>query len=136
MSSDTYLSNKFLGSSPVVDKVRLGIPNFSLPEELASTQKFSASEKSFRLVTSTENAEKWFPTPLAKEKPLARCKSAGKCNGKEFWTGSWPSKFELPEDQRRDTACPYTFKNDSRKRIKRWPDLIGIGTPKCGTGPS
>ena len=120
---------KNLGSPAVVDKVRLGKP------ELASTQKFSASEKSFRF-TPTENAKEWFPTPLAKEKPLARCKSTGKCNGKEFWTGSWPSKFELPEDQRRDTACPYTFKNDSRKRIKRWPDLIGIGTPKCGTGPS
>ena len=65
---------------------------------------------------------------------MAKCTSMKKCLGKEFWTGSWPSKHELAEDQRRDTACPYTLKNDTRQRIQRWPDIIGIGDPKCGTG--
>ena len=54
--------------------------------------------------------------------------------GAEGWTGSWPSPIELPQDQRRDTACPFTFRNETRHRIKRWPDIIGIAAPKCGTG--
>ena len=41
---------------------------------------------------------------------------------------------ELPVNQRRDTACPLTKFNETRKRVKRWPDIIGIGAPKCGTG--
>ena len=41
---------------------------------------------------------------------------------------------ELPVNQRRDTACPLTRVNETRKRVKRWPDIIGIGAPKCGTG--
>ena len=41
---------------------------------------------------------------------------------------------ELPVNQRRDTACPLTKINETRKRVKRWPDIIGIGAPKCGTG--
>ena len=64
----------------------------------------------------------WFLTPLVKRK------------GKEVWTGSWPSIYELPKNQRRDTACPFTYKNETRIRIKKWPDIIGIGAPKCGTG--
>ena len=41
---------------------------------------------------------------------------------------------ELPVNQRRDTACPLTRLNETRERVKRWPDIIGIGAPKCGTG--
>ena len=41
---------------------------------------------------------------------------------------------ELPKNQRRDTACPFTYKNETRHRIKKWPDIIGIGAPKCGIG--
>ena len=82
--------------------------------------------------------EDWFPTPLAKDKPMAKCFSGSyyfkNCKGAKYWTGGWPPKLELPEDQRRDTACPYTFKNETRKRIQRWPDIIGLGIPKCGTG--
>ena len=48
------------------------------------------------------------------------------------WTGAWPSLAELPRSQRRDTACPITpVRLD---RVKRWPDIIGVGAPKCGTG--
>ena len=71
--------------------------------------------------TTTINPE-WYKTPLAVPK------------GGEGWTGAWPSPIELPQDQRRDTACPYTFRNEKRHRIKRWPDIIGIAAPKCGTG--
>ena len=90
--------------------------------------------KSPTLKTIVNNTEEWFLTPLAKDRPMANCKSwqGKKCKGRKYWTGSWPSPSELPVDQRRDTACPYTLKNE--KRIKRWPDIIGIGAPKCGTG--
>jgi len=50
------------------------------------------------------------------------------------WTGAWPLTSELPVDQRRDTACPLTMLNETSRRVKRWPDIIGIGAPKCGTG--
>ena len=87
---------------------------------------------------SNETLQDWFPTPLAKDRPLASCYSKSyylpNCKGAKKWTGGWPPKLELPEDQRRDTACPYTFKNETRKRIQRWPDIIGLGIPKCGTG--
>ena len=80
----------------------------------------------------------WYVTPLAKDRPLASCFSNSyylkNCKGKKKWSGGWPPKLELPPDQRRDTACPFTFKNETRKRIQRWPDIIGIGIPKCGTG--
>ena len=71
---------------------------------------------------TTGTMRDWFLTPLVKRK------------GKEVWTGAWPSTYELPKNQRRDTACPFTYKNDTRTRIKKWPDIIGIGAPKCGTG--
>ena len=48
------------------------------------------------------------------------------------YTGVWP--FELPDDQRRDTSCPMTLVKKNQVRIKRWPDIIGVGFPKCGTG--
>ena len=36
---------------------------------------------------------------------------------------------------RRDTACPMTPKDRFKKNLEyRWPDAIGIGFPKCGTG--
>ena len=77
----------------------------------------------------------WFPTPLAKERPMANCSLGSyhleNCKGAKYWTGGWPK--ELTENERRDTACPLTFKNETRERIKRWPDIIGIGFPKCGT---
>ena len=89
---------------------------------------------------SIETSEDWYVTPLAKDRPLASCYSKSyylpncKKIGAKKWTGGWPLKLELPEDQRRDTACPYTFRNETRKRIKRWPDIIGVGIAKCGTG--
>ena len=48
------------------------------------------------------------------------------------WTGAWPSTRELPRSERRDTACPIMPVRFDR--VKRWPDIIGIGAPKCGTG--
>ena len=51
-------------------------------------------------------------------------------------TGIWPHEFELPFDERRETACPLTL-NESyleAKPFKRWPDVVGVGMPKCGTG--
>ena len=87
---------------------------------------------------SIDTSEDWYVTPLAKDRPLASCYSKSyylqNCKGAKKWTGGWPPKLELPEDQRRDTACPYTFRNETRKRIQRWPDIIGLGIPKCGTG--
>jgi len=49
------------------------------------------------------------------------------------WSGAWPSTRELPANQRRDTACPVT-RVKNKNRVKRWPDIIGVGFPKCGTG--
>ena len=40
---------------------------------------------------------------------------------------------EMPEDQRRDTACPKTLIK-IETRMTKLPDVIGIGFPKCGTG--
>ena len=40
----------------------------------------------------------------------------------------------MPESERRDTACPVTKDIKGRKRIEKYPDVIGIGVPKCGTG--
>ena len=86
----------------------------------------------------TEMSEELYITPLAKDRPMASCYSNSfylkNCKGAKKWTGGWPLALELPEDQRRDTACPYTFRNETRKRIKRWPDIIGVGIAKCGTG--
>ena len=102
----------------------------------SKTNFYSDTSKSFSLTLEKvpNKTEEWLRTPLAKDRPMAICKSKGNCKGKKYWTGSWPSKSELPLDQRRDTACPYTLKNETRKRINRWPDIIGIGAPKCGTG--
>ena len=86
-----------------------------------TTPTTSTSTTSTTLSTTTVDPE-WYKTPLAVKK------------GDEGWTGSWPSPIELPNDQRRDTACPFTFRNETRNRIKRWPDIIGIAAPKCGTG--
>ena len=104
--------------------------SFSLTPTTSSTLNSTTST----LRTILNNTEEWFLTPLATNRPMANCKSwqGKKCHGKKYWTGSWPSPSELPVDQRRDTACPYTLKNE--KRIKRWPDIIGIGASKCGTG--
>ena len=33
-----------------------------------------------------------------------------------------------------DTACSKISSNPNNKRIERWPDVIAIGTAKCGTG--
>ena len=106
---------------------------FSLTPTISSTLTSTTSTTS-TLKTAVNNTEEWFLTPLAKDRPKANCKSwqGKKCKGRKYWTGSWPSPSELPVDQRRDTACPYTLKNE--KRVKRWPDIIGIGAPKCGTG--
>ena len=114
--------------------------SFSLNPTTSSTttstiSTSTSSTSTISTLASVPNkTEEWLRTPLAKDRPMAICKSLGKCKGNKYWTGSWPSKSELPLDQRRDTACPYTLKNETRKRIKRWPDIIGIGAPKCGTG--
>ena len=39
----------------------------------------------------------------------------------------------MPLSDHRDTACPYT-KLPKSKRLERYPDIIAIGMPKCGTG--
>ena len=88
------------------------------PTTKSTSQKTTSTST---ISTTTINPE-WYKTPLAVKK------------GAEGWTGSWPSPIELPQDQRRDTACPFTFRNETRHRIKRWPDIIGIAAPKCGTG--
>ena len=109
--------------------------SFSLNPTTSSTTTSTISTSTISTLETVPNkTEEWLRTPLAKDRPMAICKSLGKCKGKKYWTGSWPSKSELPLDQRRDTACPYTLKNETRQRIKRWPDIIGIGAPKCGTG--
>ena len=33
-----------------------------------------------------------------------------------------------------DTACSKILDKPNNKRIERWPDVIAIGTAKCGTG--
>ena len=66
--------------------------------------------------------KQYYKTPLA--------------NLTRIWTGIWPHEFELPFDERRETACPMTL-NESHldtKPFKRWPDVVGVGMPKCGTG--
>ena len=88
------------------------------------TQRVTTLETTTKPTMSqtTGTMKDWYLTPLVKRK------------GKEVWTGAWPSTKELPMNQRRDTACPFTYKNETRHRIKKWPDIIGIGAPKCGTG--
>ena len=39
----------------------------------------------------------------------------------------------MDRSEQRDTACPYTL-NFNGNRTERWPDAIGIGFSKCGTG--
>ena len=90
--------------------------------ESKSASTVSTTTSTVARSTSIFQDPEWFKTPLAEKK------------GKEGWTGAWPAPLELPLDQRRDTACPYTFRNETRNRIKRWPDIIGIAAPKCGTG--
>ena len=80
---------------------------------------FESDGKSFAQCQSNKNIAYWLSTPLAKDMPMAKRTSMKKCQGKEFWIRSWPSKHELAEDQRRDTACPYTLKNDTRQKIQR-----------------
>ena len=42
---------------------------------------------------------------------------------------------EMPESEHRDTSCPVTpIGRYEKPRRHRWPDAIGIGFPKCGTG--
>ena len=66
-------------------------------------------------------------TPLAKPKPGGRGLEAE-------WTGYWPSNYdEMPASEHRDTACPLT-RVPITKRKERFPDVIAIGAPKCGTG--
>ena len=86
------------------------------------TQRLTTQETKTTISPTTGTMKDWYLTPLVKRK------------GKEVWTGAWPSTKELPKNQRRDTACPFTYKNETRHRIKKWPDIIGIGAPKCGTG--
>jgi len=51
------------------------------------------------------------------------------------FTGVWPILSEMPLSGHRDTACPMTHTERSTKKLtKKWPDAIGIGFPKCGTG--
>ena len=41
----------------------------------------------------------------------------------------------MPESEHRDTSCPVTpIERYQKPRRHRWPDAIGIGFPKCGTG--
>lgn len=41
----------------------------------------------------------------------------------------------MPLSDHRDTACPKTPKSRFEKTlVQRWPDAVGIGFPKCGTG--
>ena len=28
----------------------------------------------------------------------------------------------------------YPYQKENQKKIKKWPDIIGVGFPKCGTG--
>ena len=87
-----------------------------------STTRTTIENTSETASRAIDTMKDWYSTPIAKRK------------GKERYTGSWPSTYELPKDQRRDTACPYTYRNQTRNRIKKWPNIIGIGAPKCGTG--
>ena len=65
-------------------------------------------------------------TPLAKDITI---------NPGVRFSGVWPMLSEMPYREHRDTACPLTPKDRFKKKlIKRWPDAIGIGFPKCGTG--
>ena len=42
---------------------------------------------------------------------------------------------EMPKSEHRDTSCPVTpIERYNKTRKHRWPDAIGIGFPKCGTG--
>jgi hypothetical protein len=50
------------------------------------------------------------------------------------FTGNWPNNLkEMSLAERRDTACPCT-NYPNQKRIERYPDVLAIGFPKCGTG--
>ena len=89
---------------------------------IETTKSTSLKTTSSSTVSTTTVDPEWYKTSLAVRK------------GDEGWTGAWPSPIELAENQRRDTACPFTFRNETRHRIKRWPDIIGIAAPKCGTG--
>ena len=48
------------------------------------------------------------------------------------FTGIWPNEKEMPKKYHRDSACP--FRREDSRRISRFPDVITIGFPKCGTG--
>lgn len=55
--------------------------------------------------------------------------------GPEGFSGGWPKLEEMALSEHRDTACPRTPNDRFKKElIQRWPDAIGIGFPKCGTG--
>jgi len=95
---------------------------FKQAKTIKTTKSTSLKTTSTTTVSTTTVDPEWYKTPLAVRK------------GDEGWTGAWPSPIELPQNQRRDTACPFTFRNETRHRIKRWPDIIGIAAPKCGTG--
>ena len=72
---------------------------------------------------------------LFKETPLAQPKP-GAVGLEPRWTGYWPSNYdEMPLSEHRDTACPLTqVVHKSQPRKERFPDVIAIGAPKCGTG--
>ena len=139
LNSDDCFSDTFVQfKNSTVLKTTEQLLTSTTSETSSNTSTANSTTTSLKSMTiSTKTLNEWFETSLAKDKPLTKCDKANakKCKGKKYWTGSWPSTLELPENQRRDTACPYTFKNETRERKKRWPDLIGIGAPKCGTGP-
>ena len=121
-TTSTFLSSDLISTNEMTIMNATGVSfTGSIVEP---TQRLTTQETTTKTTISptTGTMKDWYLTPLVKRK------------GKEVWTGAWPSTKELPINQRRDTACPFTYKNETRHRIKKWPDIIGIGAPKCGTG--
>ena len=121
-TTSTFLSSDLISTNQMTIMNATGV---SFTESMVEpTQRLTTQETTTKTTISptTGTMKDWYLTPLVRRK------------GKEAWTGAWPSTKELPINQRRDTACPFTYKNETRHRIKKWPDIIGIGAPKCGTG--
>ena len=121
-TTSTFLSSDLISTNEMTIMNATGVSFTGSMVE--PTQRLTTKETTTKTTISptTGTMKDWYLTPLVRRK------------GKEAWTGAWPSTKELPKNQRRDTACPFTYKNETRHRIKKWPDIIGIGAPKCGTG--